>query len=587
MVQVFHNAQVLPYRVTHIPRLPAVPVDLDQYAGHIPVTADGRGRIFFWLMANTTLVPDFTQTSNPDRKLIVWFNGGPGCTSLDGVFLENGPYQFTADDQLGFREWSLTRQAAMLYVDQPLGTGFSDAPVDQYNRNYADVTATFLTFMAKFYSLFPELRTADLYLAGESQAGVYIPYVAREMLRRTDLSVDDHPYPLKGLVIGSGWLDPLVQYPAVRDFVRAKNLVPASAISKIDRALVSCLQSYARDPPRITVPACEDYVNLVTESSSPGPGQCYNIYDYRLVDTYPACGMNWPPKIHAFNAYFQEPAVWEALHVNTRAPGAPSSLSSDETLAWPKWTECNSQVGIRLDGSREPPTIGFLPELLTRVPLIVFNGDSDLLCNYLGVEVALARLNWGGQVGFGDREGAVRTWRVNGTPVGLHRSARNLTYVRLFNASHMAGVDRPMELYDLFARFARADSQTLPFQSDIQDLFVLGSLGITLVILLLFAYALYIKARRKRVNLATSDEYHQLADRDPTPTPAGDSDTEFGSGDGSSRGKLPRTHINTVYNDALSHATIRTAHNPVGGDIYALSELDCSIGRTALVLKEV
>ncbi|KAJ2792276.1 Cell death protease, partial [Coemansia helicoidea] len=126
---------------------------LRQYAGQMPM--DGDDVMFFWLIANAT------NTQNQD-KLLIWLNGGPGCTSLDGVFMENGPFKFHGANRLRFRDHSLSQQFDVLYIDQPFGTGFSMAGEADYERSFRAATKTLHEFVGRFYGVFPEYRQREL-----------------------------------------------------------------------------------------------------------------------------------------------------------------------------------------------------------------------------------------------------------------------------------------------------------------------------------------------------------------------------------------------------------------------------------------
>ncbi|KAJ1926053.1 Cell death protease [Tieghemiomyces parasiticus] len=531
MSKVFRNPAAEEFRVTNVPWTTSDTPDLEQYAGQVPVTEDGQGQMFFWLMHNTTLVPDLSNAADPNRKLVIWFNGGPGCTSMDGVFLENGPFHLTLDRRAVRREWAFTRQAVMLYVDQPLGTGYSAAPDAQMDTSYADAATTFLTFLDGFYTHFPELRPFDTYLAGESQAGVYIPYIAREILRRRDL-LESHAHvapaedsassevavPLKGLLIGSGWLDPAAQYPAVYDFAHAKGLLNPAADAKFRAQMDVCERAYAHDTPRIRNSVCESAINSFALLSAPAPGQCLNTYNYLLVDPYPDCGMNWPPEIHVFTDYFRQASVWKALHVDRQQ--------------WGDWIECSQRVQKYLKHTVDLPTVTFLPDLLARLPIMLVHGDLDILCNHLGAEAVIRQLRWNGHRGFSHQ--VPRVWQINGRDVGWYQSERNLTYVRLTNGSHMAGVDKPQEMYDLLARLTRSNLDTLPYRSqvlphDLSDYdmddaelpfarragMVFGTIIVTFMLIALVGYVIYRRKHRAGgVDGGQSDRYHPLPEQE-------------------------------------------------------------------------
>ncbi|KAJ1651674.1 Cell death protease [Dispira simplex] len=579
MSHVFRNPEVAPYRVTDLPRATTNQPELLQYAGLVPVAKNNQSSLFFWLFYNTTLIPDSQARENRHRKLIVWFNGGPGCTSMDGVFLENGPYQFSeATDKVEARSWSLTGQAVMLYLDQPLGTGYSYAPTSQYNNNYIQVTETFVRFLQRFYTLFPELAEFDLYLGGESQAGVYIPYIAQEVLRRADQQVDPVTYSLKGIVIGNGWFDPGVQYRALFDMLHAHQLFPADVEPQITPLLNQCEVSYRNNPPLLYDATCEKYVSKVLELAVPEKGKCYNAYDYRFTDDYPACGMNWPPKIHTFTQYFRLPEVWKALHVDQHE--------------WHQWVECNGKVGNYLQKALDRPTRFLLPDLLQRLDILLFAGDKDLLCNYMGLETLIDQLEWGGHRGFRVPEFA--SWRINNQEVGKYQSERNLTYVRLLNASHMAGVDKPRELFDLLSQFTRSDRSHLPYRSVIRypngnDVsyddavtergghFLLGTLVIIALILASFGLGFWWWIRRRRQSRLgnTRGLYHPLEDEQQLATGGTGASSKH---QGSHHAKLPWRSDRSVVLPSLPDfnnpmATIMTSGGEIGQAI-PMKQLD-------------
>lgn len=106
-------------------------------------------------------------------SVIVWLNGGPGCSSLDGLTSENGPLAFYGNATVPIlNPYSWTKLANVVYIDQPVGTGYSDG-TDQATTN-AQVTADFYSWLKAFYEVFPDLKSKSTHLIGESYAGVFV-----------------------------------------------------------------------------------------------------------------------------------------------------------------------------------------------------------------------------------------------------------------------------------------------------------------------------------------------------------------------------------------------------------------------------
>lgn len=172
-----------------------------------------------------------------------------------------------------------------------------------------------------------------------------------------------------------------------------------------------------------------------------GEARCINVYDMRLTDSAPACGMNWPTELVDLYAYLRDPDVTRALHLDKHhKPGA--------------WVECDQQVGraIHEHAADSNASVALLPSLLNRgVPVLLFAGDQDVLCPVEGLQHLVERLKWLGRQGPGDEK--PQAWTINGSPVGTWLHARNLTLAALTNASHMAAYDAPLAAHDMMVRF--------------------------------------------------------------------------------------------------------------------------------------
>ncbi|KAJ2708733.1 Cell death protease [Coemansia spiralis] len=414
---------------------------LRQYAGQMPMDSDDAV-MFFWLIANAT------NTQNQD-KLLIWLNGGPGCTSLDGVFMENGPYKFHGANRLRFRDYSLSQQFDVLYIDQPFGTGFSVASDGGYEHSFKTATKTLLDFVGRFYSVFPEYRRRELYIAGESEAGVYVPYLADAILQMAE----GERYNLGGIMVGNGWVDPYPMYMSYMELLRARGMLTPAVHTRMLAEMDQCTREFKRAPQPVHTDQCEGIPVVFLEDGGPEPGRCYNQYDLRLTDTQPSCGMNWPPEVGIFTDYLNRKDVQRAINVHR-----PPSV----------WTECNNRVNHLLRGDTSPPSVDLLPRILDHVPVLFFVGKEDFLCNYIGTEWTIGNLTWAGARGLGAAT-AASPWTIDGREVGQVTTARGLTYALINDASHMVGVDKPREMLDVFTAFSNASAANLRFRSSFRS----------------------------------------------------------------------------------------------------------------------
>lgn len=198
-----------------------------------------------------------TKTSSK-KALAIWLNGGPGCTSMDGLYLETGPFRFI-DGEMVRNQYSWSELIDIVFVDQPSGTGYSmGKPADTIET----VVSNFSTFLMKFKQDFPEYEDADIYLTGESFAGIYIPYFTQEILRNDGM--------IKGIIIGNGWIAPEFQYYSIVKFAKQKQLVTGVYQEKIDRQFIKCKESIDAEPGYVEYNECESLVHIIQDASMEG-----------------------------------------------------------------------------------------------------------------------------------------------------------------------------------------------------------------------------------------------------------------------------------------------------------------------------
>ncbi|CAN1318016.1 Serine carboxypeptidase-like 45 [Linum perenne] len=161
-----------------ISRLPGQPpkVRFRQFSGYVTVDYKKETSLFYYFVE--------AETDPASKPLVLWLNGGPGCSSLGvGAFSENGPFRPNGKN-LVKNSYSWNREANMLYLETPVGVGFS---YSNDNSSYVSVDdeATArgnVIFLQRWFNKFPQYRQRDLFITGESYAGHYIPQLAKLML---------------------------------------------------------------------------------------------------------------------------------------------------------------------------------------------------------------------------------------------------------------------------------------------------------------------------------------------------------------------------------------------------------------------
>lgn len=170
---------------------------LISYAGYFTVNKNLNSNLFLWF---------FPSVGDPKNDpIILWLQGGPGATSLFGLFGENGPFSVKSKNGLKLRKYAWTNSHSMIYIDNPVGTGYSFTN-NGYVQNEAQVGADLYNALIQFFTMFPDLQKNDFFIAGESYAGKYVPAISYTIYKNNPtakLIIN-----LQGLSIGNGLSDP-------------------------------------------------------------------------------------------------------------------------------------------------------------------------------------------------------------------------------------------------------------------------------------------------------------------------------------------------------------------------------------------
>ncbi|XP_028091622.1 serine carboxypeptidase II-3-like [Camellia sinensis] len=156
--------------------LPGQPngINFDQYSGYVRVDPNAGRALFYY----------FAESQNSSSKpLVLWLNGGPGCSSFgNGAMMELGPFRVNSDGlTLSENKYAWNNAANILFLESPAGVGFSysNTTSDYDKSGDARTAADSYTFLVNWLERFPKYKTRDFFITGESYAGHYVPQLAQ------------------------------------------------------------------------------------------------------------------------------------------------------------------------------------------------------------------------------------------------------------------------------------------------------------------------------------------------------------------------------------------------------------------------
>ncbi|KAL5342574.1 Alpha/Beta hydrolase protein [Aspergillus crustosus] len=467
------------FRVDSLPDGPSLP---PSWAGRLPVPhAEPDNALFFWLFQ--------AEDTAHDDDLIIWFNGGPGCSSLIGLTTGSGPFVFEGNStHVVANPYSWTKLGHVLYIDQPVGTGYSTASQPYPAVDNDAVTTHFYDWLQSFFGHFPHLQSKRVHLMGESWAGMYIPYFASAIVDNQD----SFPIRLRSMTIGDGSIgNPAAMASvAIGQYLESQQdllHLPEDIREIFQEASVECgfdgvLQQAAQFPPEgiISIPGNPESLNykqrkrrnlgdinqgicsihpvkpeevrLSIHSSCYGPCASHSTA-LDLLATTSFYGVDKPcfdvydishdcSTINHFSlvaSYFNRADVQIALNLLPSASTSPSASNDDtdansDTLPPPSpspFTFCNTDImNLLLDSQpAQPPAYSILPTLVTshNISLHIYSGEYDMLINHYGTELVLQNMTWNGAQGF-SRPISRPFYQDNAAPFNSHPASNGSSH---------------------------------------------------------------------------------------------------------------------------------------------------------------
>ncbi|EXC31798.1 Serine carboxypeptidase-like 48 [Morus notabilis] len=386
--------------------------ELGHHAGYYRLPHSKAARMFYLF---------FESRNSKKDPVVIWLTGGPGCSSELAVFYENGPFQIANNLSLVWNDFGWDKASNLLYVDQPTGTGFSyTSDENDIRHDEEGVSNDLYDFLQAFFTEHPQYAKNDFYITGESYAGHYIPAFASRVHQGNKAKEGMH-INFKGFAIGNGLTNPEIQYKAYTDYALDMKLIKQADYDEINKML----------------PACEQAIKICGADGGDGCVNsyliCNNIFnsimdvvdDTNYYDVRKKCEGDLCYDFSNMERFLNLKSVRDALGVgDIDFVSCSSTVYEAMVVDWMR----NLEVGI--------------PALLEDgIKVLIYAGEYDLICNWLGNSRWVHAMEWSGQKNF--VASSTKPFVVDGTEAGLLKSHGPLTFLRVHDSGHMVPMDQP------------------------------------------------------------------------------------------------------------------------------------------------
>ncbi|KAI4377702.1 hypothetical protein MLD38_015287 [Melastoma candidum] len=398
-------------------------INFSHYSGYVNVNEESGRALFYWFIE--------AEENPEDKPLVLWLNGGPGCSSIAyGEAEEIGPFHIEADGStIYLNPYSWNKVANILFLDSPVGVGFSysNTSSDIFTNGDKRTAEDSLAFLLKWFERFPQYKGREFYLTGESYAGHYVPQLS-EAIVDYNKAAGEKIINIKGFMVGNALTDDHRDHLGVFQFMWSAGLISDETFK-----LLNDLCDY--QPFIHTSNSCDNMLDIASQEL--GNIDPYSIFtppcpasasqSNRLLKRMKVIGHvneKYDPCTEKHSVvYFNHPEVQKALHV-------------DKEFAPAKWDTCSDAVNINWKDS--PITVLDIYRKLIHegLRIWVFSGDTDSIIPVTSTRYSIDAL----------RLPTVKPWRAwyDGSQVGgWTQEYEGLTFVSVRGAGHEVPLHKP------------------------------------------------------------------------------------------------------------------------------------------------
>ena len=381
--KVEYSPRAMQDKIINLPGLKSAPT-FQMFSGYVDVSKkqDDSRKMFYWFVES--------QNNPSTDPVFLWTNGGPGCSGLGGFMTEQGPFRPTANGtSLDVNEFAWNMIANVVFIEQPVGVGFSTTTDTDIDYGDAQAAADNHRFVVGFFKRFASFNQQDFYITSESYGGHYMPTLALSLVEGKDVPnfkgvavgnpLTYMPYRNYGMY-GTSYGHQILPKPLWDQYTNANCVdtwpTPAACQNITDQMdnILGGFDPYALDFPICDVSSPEQTGtherHLMRENVRRATAAHHSGSGY-FPSTYEPCSQSWAA------SYLDRPDVRKAIHVDDSVPE--------------HWELCSNAVNQHFNMTdvnlpMMPVWQNVMEKSNNKLKIMVYSGDDDSVCATLGTQ---------------------------------------------------------------------------------------------------------------------------------------------------------------------------------------------------------
>uniref|UniRef100_A0A7N8XZX1 Carboxypeptidase n=1 Tax=Mastacembelus armatus TaxID=205130 RepID=A0A7N8XZX1_9TELE len=357
--------------------------------------------MFWWLY-----YADSQSAGYKELPLVMWLQGGPGGSGSGfGNFEEIG----LLNRDLEPRNTSWVQAASVLFVDNPVGTGFSytDRP-DGYATNVDMVASDMLVLLKHFFAERAEFQSIPFYIFSESYGGKMAAAISLELTKAIGQGTVKCNF--AGVALGDSWISPVDSVMTWGPYLYTTSLLDDYGMADVNSAAEAVKQAVE-----------QQQFQKATELWSVTETVVEQVGTHRSS-----------LQIRRHISPLHRRSLSELMNgpIRKKLGIIPQNVT---------WGGQADDVFSSMVGDFMRPVVDIVDQLLTNgVNVTIYNGQLDLIVDTMGQEQWMKQLKWEGLPGFNKlRWTALDDPAYPGITGAFYKTYKNFAFYWILKAGHM------------------------------------------------------------------------------------------------------------------------------------------------------